>query len=99
MSIQQLPTRSTPKPGVRLPAPHLLAVAGGLALGRLANYLWPRLPFLGAVAMWVLGLAAAMILVALINYRLRRQPLWGLAILGQLLGVVGTTLLVIASLG
>ncbi|HEX6384672.1 MAG TPA: hypothetical protein VF177_08390 [Anaerolineae bacterium] len=99
MSVQQLPTHSTAKAGVRLPAPHLLALAGGLALGRLAVYLWPRLPLLAAVAMWMLALAVAMILTALLNYRLRRQSLWGLAILGQLLGAVGTTLIVIASLG
>jgi hypothetical protein len=99
MSVQQLPTRSTRKPGLRLPAPFLLALLGGLALGRLAIYLWPQLPALAALAMWVLGLAAAMILVALLHYRLRRQPLWELAILGQLLGVAGSALLVVASLG
>ena len=99
MSVQQLPTHSTRKSGLRLPAPLLPALLGGLALGRLSAYLWPQLPALAALAMWILGLAVALILVALIHYRLRRQPLWELAILGQLLGVAGTALLVVASLG
>jgi len=98
MSIQQLPTHSTTKARTTLPGPLLLALAGGLALGRLALYLWPRLPMLAALAMWVLGIGTAMILVALVHYRLCRVPLWELAILGQLLGVVGTALLVVASL-
>lgn len=99
MSIRQFPTHASSRPAVCLPTPFWLALFGGLALGRLATTFWPRLPTLAAVAMWILALAVAMILTALLNYRLLRQPLWGLAILGQLLGVVGTTLLVIASLG
>lgn len=99
MSIQQLPTTTTRKQSIRLPRLLLPSLFGGLVLGRLALHLWPRLPPLAALAMWILGVAAAMIVAALVHYRLRREPLWELAILGQLLGVIGTALLAVASLG
>jgi hypothetical protein len=78
--------------------PAALAVVAGLSLGALSTVLWPHFAGLVALAMWPLGLSSGLIGVALFNYYWRGEAAWGMVISGQLLGALGTALLLLAAL-
>ncbi len=75
-----------------------VALLIGLLLGGLFNWLWSGLPVLAMVAMWPLGVAIGLIVVALASHWLRGEARWGLALAGQGIGVLAIALIFIASL-
>ncbi|MCB8983727.1 MAG: hypothetical protein H6659_07890 [Ardenticatenaceae bacterium] len=75
-----------------------VAVLMGLLLGALFNWFWAGLPFLAMVAMWPLGVAIGLIVVALASRWLRGEARWELALAGQGIGVLAIALIFIASL-
>ncbi|MBP6469171.1 MAG: hypothetical protein KBE23_05635 [Chloroflexi bacterium] len=75
-----------------------VAVFVGLLLGGVFNWLWSGLPFLAALAMWPLGLAIGLIVVALASRWLRGEAQWGMALAGQAIGVLAIALVFVASI-
>jgi hypothetical protein len=75
-----------------------VAIIAGLVLGGVFTFLWNGLPLLAAVAMWPLGLAIGLIGAALVSKWLRGEPAWGLALAGQVLGVLSIGLIFAASI-
>lgn len=82
----------------RFPLSSFIAVLISLGLGGFSMWLWPGFPKLVMLALWSLSLAVGFMGVAFISFRRQGEALWGLAIIGQLFGVVGTALLFITSL-
>lgn len=82
----------------QVPATAVIAVLVGLGLGGLFTLLWSPAPGLQSLAVWPAGIGMGLIAVAVISARLRQEPQWGMAILGQLLGLIAIALLLIASL-
>jgi len=74
-----------------------VALLIGLLLGGLFNWFWSDLPFLAMAAMWPLGVAIGLIVVALASHRLRGEAQWGMALAGQGIGVLSIALIFVAS--
>lgn len=75
-----------------------VALLAGLVLGGMFTFLWHSLPLLAVIGMWPLGLAIGFIGVAIISNRRRDEAEWGMALIGQALGVLGIALIFLASI-
>ncbi|MFQ5419991.1 MAG: hypothetical protein ACE5FD_14800 [Anaerolineae bacterium] len=75
-----------------------LSLIIGTALSGLFSLGWTRITGISAVAMWLLGFSMGFLLMSWFHLRRQRLTAWGLAVAGQLLGVMGISLLLIASL-
>lgn len=96
MLAQQFSSQTAPE--TRSPAvvwPVAVALLGS-ALALSAGALLPQLAGLALVALWPLGLAAAAFVVAFVGSRLQQAMLWRYLIGGQLLALVGVSLLLAA---
>jgi len=74
-----------------------VAVVLGLVLGGVFNLIWQGLPLLTLLGMWLLALAISFIAVTLINNRRSVESEWGLALVGQMIGMLAVCLIFIAS--
>ncbi|UCC50894.1 MAG: hypothetical protein JSV68_17540 [Anaerolineaceae bacterium] len=97
MSIyfQQNNTLST-KSQVRSPRVTPVAFSSGLILAFLLIFF--QLPWLVSAGLWLLGMALVLILYAFVSYHRFAIPVWDTAIVGQVAGLLGTALLLVASL-
>lgn len=75
-----------------------VAVIIGLILAVGFNILWQGLPFLAVIGMGLLGLAISFIGVTILQNRNREDAEWGLALVGQVLGMLAVSLIFFASI-
>lgn len=75
-----------------------VAILIGLLMGGLFNEVGSGLPWLASLAVWPLGLAIGLIGVALVTgYRTGETP-WGMALVGQAIGVLAVGLIFVTTL-
>lgn len=74
-----------------------VAVIFGLILAVGFNILWQGLPLLAVVGMGLLGLAISFIGVTILFNRRSEESEWGLALVGQVLGMIALSLIFLAS--
>lgn len=79
-------------------SPKVFAILLSLVLGFLFASALSILSGIFVLAPWLLGFALGFVSTALISVRRTGKTLWGMAILGQLLGVLGIGLLFLNSL-
>ena len=77
-------------------SPKAFALLIGLILSLGFSFFLPVFTGFLALAPWLLGFALGCVGIALFTARRKGETLWGMAILGQLLGVLGIGLLFFA---
>jgi hypothetical protein len=75
-----------------------VAILIGLLVGGLFNWVWGGLPGLASLAVWPLGVAIGLIGVALVNGRRTGETPWGMALVGQAIGVLAVGLIFVTTL-
>lgn len=80
---------------VRLPRVFPVAFSSALILAFPLFFF--QLPWLVSVGLWLLGMALVLILYAFVSYHRFAIPVWDTAIVGQVAGLLGTGLLLVAS--
>lgn len=75
-----------------------VAILIGLFLGTMFNLIWQGLPLAAMAGMGFLGLAISFITVTIVHNQFRQESEWGLALVGQVLGVLAVGLIFIASI-
>ena len=91
-------TEADAKDKLTLPLNHLMALLLGMGLGTILTLLFPHFSGLAALALWPLGLAGGLLTISLYSSHRRQETLWGFALVGQLLAVVGIALIFLASI-
>ncbi len=75
-----------------------MAIFLGLVLGSLFKITRPDMPDLASLAMWTISFAAGLLGASVFSSQRNGATLWGFVIGGQLLGAIGISLIIIASL-
>lgn len=96
MLAQQSHTTTVENSRTQLPVWPLATVMLGFAIALAAGAALPQLSGTAFAALWPLGLAAAAFVVAFIGGKIRGELLWGYLIGGQVLALLGVTLLLAA---
>lgn len=83
---------------IHLPLPYL-ATGIGIALAVFFHLLWPALTLPASLAVGLLGLSIALIGTAVFSHRYWGESQWGLAIVGQMVGIVAAAILFLMAVG
>ena len=98
MSVQFMQPTKTNTRALSLSAATLTAVSLSIVIALGLSWLWPHLRGPAALALWPLSGAVGCLATAVFHYSKHGESLWGLALFGQLLGVIATALFFLAAI-